>query len=201
MERTGGEKYATVFYCLLERDGRLSYVNAAHCPPMVVRAGGNACELEATGMPVGLMEEAEFEVAEQRLAPGDKLVIYTDGVTEAQNVAGRVLRQEAAAGDRGSTRRRTCAAIHDAIQGAVSAFTEGARAVGRYHAGGAGVRRVVPSYGLFNSAIRASKPLRYKSVRRSISADGGRMFRSTVSSRFLRVGTQTLPSANSTWLT
>ena len=38
--RTGGEKYATVFYCLLRRDGRLSYVNAAHCPPLVVRAGG-----------------------------------------------------------------------------------------------------------------------------------------------------------------
>ncbi len=77
-----------MFYCLLERGGRLSYVNAAHCPPMVVRAGGELSTLEATGMPVGLMEAAEFGVAEQRLAPGDKIVIYTDGVTEAQNAAG-----------------------------------------------------------------------------------------------------------------
>src|ERR1035437_8409727 len=37
LDRTGGEKYATVFYCLLHEDGRVYYVNAAHCPPMVVR--------------------------------------------------------------------------------------------------------------------------------------------------------------------
>ena len=41
LDRTGGEKYATVFYSLLDDDGRLSYVNAAHCPPMVVRADGH----------------------------------------------------------------------------------------------------------------------------------------------------------------
>ena len=58
LERTGGEKYATVFYCLLERDGRLSYVNAAHCPPLVVRASTEMRALEATGMPVGLIEGA-----------------------------------------------------------------------------------------------------------------------------------------------
>ena len=126
MDRTGGEKYATVFYALLELDGRLSYVNAAHCPPMVVRAGGELSTLEATGMPVGLMEAAEFGVAEQRLAPGDKIVIYTDGVTEAQNAAGEFfgkkrLRQivTARAGER-------CQAVHDAIQEAVTEFTEGA---------------------------------------------------------------------------
>ena len=42
-----GEKYATVFYSLLTRDGRLSYVNAAQCPPLLVRAGGIVAELEA----------------------------------------------------------------------------------------------------------------------------------------------------------
>jgi serine phosphatase RsbU (regulator of sigma subunit)/pSer/pThr/pTyr-binding forkhead associated (FHA) protein len=126
MDRTGGEKYATVFYCLLELDGRLSYVNAAHCPPMVVRAGGELSTLEATGTPVGLMETAEFAVAEERLAPGDKVVIYTDGVTEAQNSAGeffgrRRLREivTARAAD-------PCQALHDAIQQAVTEFTEGA---------------------------------------------------------------------------
>jgi len=126
LDRTGGEKYATVFYSLLDRDGRLGYVNAAHCPPLVVRRDGVQAELDSTGMPVGLMEEAVFTVAEERLGPGDKVIIYTDGVTEAQNTGGeffgkRRLR-DLAAGHAGSS----CAAMHDAIQEAVAAFTEGA---------------------------------------------------------------------------
>jgi serine phosphatase RsbU (regulator of sigma subunit)/pSer/pThr/pTyr-binding forkhead associated (FHA) protein len=126
LDRTGGEKYATVFYCLLHEDGRLYYVNAAHCPPMVVRANGERLELEASGTPVGLVETAEFSVVEQRLGAGDKIVIYSDGVTEAQNLERRFfgkrrLREvvEAHAGD-------SCTAIHDAIQDAVAVFTEGA---------------------------------------------------------------------------
>jgi serine phosphatase RsbU (regulator of sigma subunit)/pSer/pThr/pTyr-binding forkhead associated (FHA) protein len=126
LDRTGGEKYATVFYCLVHEDGRMYYVNAAHCPPMVVRANGERLELEASGMPVGLLETAEFAVVEQRLAAGDKIVIYSDGVTEAQNLekgffGKRRLREvvEAHAGD-------SSGAIHDAIQEAVAAFTEGA---------------------------------------------------------------------------
>lgn len=126
LERTGGGKYATVFYCLLDRGGLFSYVNAAHCPPIVVRADGTQMELAATGMPVGLIEEAEFTVAEWQLAPGDKVTIYSDGVTEAQNAAGEFfgkkrLRETVAAQAAG-----TCLAIHDAIQEAVAAFTEGA---------------------------------------------------------------------------
>ena len=126
LDRTGGEKYATVFYSLLHEDGRMYYVNAAHCPPILVRANGERSELEASGMPVGLMETAEFPVMEQRLGIGDKIVIYSDGVTEAQNLergffGKKRLRAlvEAHASD-------SCAAIHDAIQDAVAAFTEGA---------------------------------------------------------------------------
>jgi serine phosphatase RsbU (regulator of sigma subunit)/pSer/pThr/pTyr-binding forkhead associated (FHA) protein len=126
LDRTGGEKYATVFYCLLHGDGRMYYVNAAHCPPMLVRANGERLELEASGTPVGLVETAEFAVVEQRLVAGDKIVIYSDGVTEAQNLEKRFF---------GKRRLRevvefhaghSCAAIHDAIQEAVAAFTEGA---------------------------------------------------------------------------
>jgi serine phosphatase RsbU (regulator of sigma subunit)/pSer/pThr/pTyr-binding forkhead associated (FHA) protein len=126
IDRTGGEKYATVFYSLLDRNGRFSYVNAAHCPPMIVRANGERLELDANSTPVGLVETAGFPVLAQQLAPGDKVVIYTDGVTEAQNTEGqffgkRRLREivEAHAKD-------TCAMIHDAIQAGVAAFTEGA---------------------------------------------------------------------------
>src|ERR1035437_7466618 len=126
LDRTGGEKYATVFYCLLHDDGRMYYVNAAHAPPMVVGAKGERLEREASGMPGGVVKTAEFAVVELRLAAGDKIVIYSDGVTEAQNLEKRFfgkkrLREvvEAHAG-------HSCAAIHDAIQEAVAAFTEGA---------------------------------------------------------------------------
>jgi serine phosphatase RsbU (regulator of sigma subunit)/pSer/pThr/pTyr-binding forkhead associated (FHA) protein len=126
LEHTGGEKYATVFYCLIQEDGRVSYVNAAHCPPLVIRANGERIELAATGVPLGLIEGAEFSVQRQQLAAGDKIVIYSDGVTEAQDGAERFfgkkrLREvvEAHAFD-------SCTAIHDAVQEAVAAFTEGA---------------------------------------------------------------------------
>jgi sigma-B regulation protein RsbU (phosphoserine phosphatase) len=126
LDRTGGEKYATLFYCLLHGDGKIYYVNAAHCPPMVLRANGERLELDANSMPVGLIETAEFVVIEQELKAGDKVVIYSDGVTEAQNTekgffGKRRLREivEAHAAE-------SCTTIHDAIQEAVAAFTEGA---------------------------------------------------------------------------
>ena len=126
LNRTGGEKYATIFYSLIAADGQLHYVNAAHCPALWFRADGTHASLEATGMPVGLMEEAEFPVREERLAPGDKLVLYSDGVTESQNAEGeffgRKRLREAVAAHAGEP----CHAIHDAIQAAVAAFTEGA---------------------------------------------------------------------------
>jgi serine phosphatase RsbU (regulator of sigma subunit)/pSer/pThr/pTyr-binding forkhead associated (FHA) protein len=125
MDRTGGEKYATVFYCLLDLDGRLSYVNAAHCPPMVVRAGGELQTLDATGMPVGLMETAEFAVAQRQLAPGDKVVIYTDGVTEAQNAGGQFFGKKRLREVVTARAAEPCAVVHDAIQEAVREFTEG----------------------------------------------------------------------------
>jgi sigma-B regulation protein RsbU (phosphoserine phosphatase) len=126
LDRTGGEKYATVFYCLLHADGRLYYVNAAHCPPLVVRAGGRRLELPANGMPVGLMETAEFAVLEQRLEPGDKVVVYSDGVTEAQNTEGRFFGKRRLREAIQAHSGESCAVIHDAIQEAVAAFTEGA---------------------------------------------------------------------------
>lgn len=124
-DRTGGEKYATVFFSLLDREGRFSYVNAAHCPPIIAGLEGELTTLPATSVPVGLLESAEFCVSERTLRAGDKVVIYSDGVTEAQNGRAeffekRRLREIIAAHAAG-----TCSDIHDAIHDAVAAFTEG----------------------------------------------------------------------------
>jgi phosphoserine phosphatase RsbU/P len=125
LERTAGEKYATIFYALLDATGRLSYVNAAHCPPMIVRAGAEIVELEATGLPVGLVEGAQFDVAETQLIPGDKVIIYSDGVTEAQNPGGAFFGKKQLQDLAAARPACTCAEMHDAIQNAVTAFTEG----------------------------------------------------------------------------
>ncbi|HLH19422.1 MAG TPA: SpoIIE family protein phosphatase [Bryobacteraceae bacterium] len=126
LDRTGGEKYATVFYCLIMENGALHYVNAGHCAPLLVRPDGAHRTLEATAMPVGMLDGAEYAVAAERLERGDKIVIYTDGVSEAQNTAGEYFGKrrirEVAAAHAGAG----CADVHRALQDAVAAFTEGA---------------------------------------------------------------------------
>jgi serine phosphatase RsbU (regulator of sigma subunit) len=126
IDRTGGEKYATVFYCLLDQSGRLDYVNAAHCPPIVVRPSGETAELEATGVPVGLLEGSRYELAGRQLSPGEKVVIYTDGVTEAQDARGAFFGRKRLFDLVRAHAGASSTELHDAIQGAVREFTEGA---------------------------------------------------------------------------
>lgn len=86
--RTPPEKYATVFLASLEHEtGRLQYTNAGHNPALLIRAGGKIELLEACGTPLGLLPVSVFEAREVELEPGDSLVIYTDGITEAENPA------------------------------------------------------------------------------------------------------------------
>ncbi|HVN07156.1 MAG TPA: SpoIIE family protein phosphatase [Bryobacteraceae bacterium] len=125
-ERTAGEKYATVFYCTLERSGQLHYVNAGHCPPLVVRPAGKLESLDATGMPVGMIDMASFEVRQVSLAPGDKIVIYTDGVTEAQNQDGEFFGRQRLRQVITAHHTDSCQPLHEAVAGAVATFTEGA---------------------------------------------------------------------------
>lgn len=125
-ERTGGEKYATVFYCLLEHGGSLHYVNAGHCPAILMRASADLEWLPATAMPVGLMEQAEFEVQHRTLAAGDKLIIYTDGVSEAQNEQGEFFGKQRLRQVIVEHGAEPCQTLHDLVQDAVIAFSEGA---------------------------------------------------------------------------
>ena len=88
-ERLQLRNYATVFYCTVQKDGQMHWINAGHCPPLVVRADGTIELLPASGCPVGLFPAAAFGQEETRLRTGDKLVIYTDGVSEAENPSGQ----------------------------------------------------------------------------------------------------------------
>jgi len=79
--------FVTLFYGIIDKDaGTLTYVNAGHNPPIVLRQKtGEIEELALTGMAVGAMDDAEYTQEEIPLAVGDILVLYTDGITEAQN--------------------------------------------------------------------------------------------------------------------
>jgi phosphoserine phosphatase RsbU/P len=88
-DRTEGEKYATAFYCTISNDGVLRWANAGHVTPFLVRAGGAVRALNTTGMPLGMLPTACYAVEMERLAPGDKIVAYSDGLSEAQNGEGR----------------------------------------------------------------------------------------------------------------
>ena len=87
--RTSPERYATGFLAVLHTDsGRFCYANAGHNPALLMRATGGVEQLAATGLPLGLLPMGEYTREERALAPGDAVVVYTDGITEAANRAG-----------------------------------------------------------------------------------------------------------------
>ena len=98
-ENTSDNSYATLFFADYDdATRRLRYVNCGHLPPLLLRANGNAAinselqanieNLESTSTVLGLFENWECNVSETILNPGDTLLLYTDGVTEASDSTG-----------------------------------------------------------------------------------------------------------------
>jgi phosphoserine phosphatase RsbU/P len=82
-------RFVTLFYAELDpRKGALTFLNAGHNPPLIVHAGGTMEQLAAGGLPLGIMSDAEFREGRTQLLPGDVLVVYSDGVSEAVNPQG-----------------------------------------------------------------------------------------------------------------
>jgi serine phosphatase RsbU (regulator of sigma subunit) len=83
---TGSNSYATFFYAQLDEQTReLRYVNAGHNPPYLLRSAAEIEELPAGGTVIGMFPQESYEEARTDLKPGDVLVAFTDGVTEALN--------------------------------------------------------------------------------------------------------------------
>lgn len=88
-ESTQPNKYVTLVYAELDPAARrLTYVNAGHIPPYLVRGGGAASRLEQGGPALGLLEDARYDAGVVELLPGDLVAMVTDGVTEAQSPDG-----------------------------------------------------------------------------------------------------------------
>jgi len=85
----GGMRFTTAFLAELDPASRtISYVSAGHNAPMLRRAAGSCERLERGGLPFGIDATARFETGTAQLAPGDTLVIFTDGMVEAVNENG-----------------------------------------------------------------------------------------------------------------
>ena len=109
-----GEKYATVLLARLRRGGELEYVNCGHVPPLLVCAG-EVIRPPHGNVPVGLLPDATFESATCQMNSGDRFILVTDGVTEAENSLGDFFED---------SRLESAAAKSPTLEGILSAVTE-----------------------------------------------------------------------------
>jgi sigma-B regulation protein RsbU (phosphoserine phosphatase) len=125
---TTARQFVTAFYGVLDPEtGTLTYCNAGHVPPYLVGdAAGDDERLLRTGVPLGLFEGQTWEQKSVAMAPGDVLVLYTDGVTEAQSRDGRFFDAEALLASVRAHRGAPAAEMCEALLAAIDAFTEDA---------------------------------------------------------------------------
>jgi sigma-B regulation protein RsbU (phosphoserine phosphatase) len=86
-EKVGGQKYATLVIARLLGNGDLELINCGHVPPMLV-SNGKVTRLEEGNLPVGLVPNVEFSCTKLKLNAGERLLLVTDGVTEAEDAHG-----------------------------------------------------------------------------------------------------------------
>ncbi len=118
-------RFCTAFYATVTDDGTLTYCNAGHNPPMVFTADG-VKRLEKGGLILGLFEHATFEEDTITLVPGDLLVAFSDGVTEALSATGEEYGEDRLFACVEATRQKSTREILDAIFADVRQFSVGA---------------------------------------------------------------------------
>ncbi len=119
-------KFISFFYAELDpAAGRLTYVNAGHNPPLHVSAAGEVHPLQAGGLPLGVEEDQPYSEDRIELQPDDSVLLYTDGLTEAENEAGKEFGAERLAGLLGACRQKPAEEALEHIIAAVVAFNSG----------------------------------------------------------------------------
>lgn len=122
-------RFITFFMTIADpSSGQLTYVNAGHNPPLLIRASGQFEDLTGGGMILGIMPMATYQERQASLHPSDVLVLFSDGVTEASNPSGQEFGEGRLADLVASLRDRPAVEIVDEIHKAVAAFSEGAPA-------------------------------------------------------------------------
>lgn len=125
-DRAAVGRCATMFFGLLDPDGAFDFIRAGHPSPLLLRQG-EVSDLYSTGsLPLGLVGEATYTSSRTQLEPGDTLLLYTDGVTEAEDRDRNLFQEERlkeALGKRGDSSLKT---LQDGILSAIEEFTVGA---------------------------------------------------------------------------
>jgi serine phosphatase RsbU (regulator of sigma subunit) len=120
-------RFITFFFCVLDTStGDVAFANAGHNPPIVVRASGEAFMLEGGGPVLGILPFAPYSEQHTRLERGDMLVLYSDGVTEANNVAYEEFDEERFIEVLRQHRTEPAATVVQAVTKSLAEFTAGA---------------------------------------------------------------------------
>jgi phosphoserine phosphatase RsbU/P len=119
-------RFVTFCFAWLDPSGRsLAYANAGHNPPLLVHADGCVERLAEAGVVMGIFPDASYATASRPLNPGDRLLFFTDGVTEARNGNGDEFGDERLAAAARSGPTGTADALHQHLVSTVEAFTGG----------------------------------------------------------------------------
>ena len=120
-------RFITFFMMIADpATGEIVFTNAGHNPPMLFRAGGTVKQLEGGGMILGILPMAQYTESRVNMEPGDVLVLYSDGVTEAANPREDEFGEEHLMEFVNSMKDRNAAAIMNAIHAEVTRFAESA---------------------------------------------------------------------------
>ncbi len=125
-ENTPDDRYATMFFAVYDDHSReMEYANCGHNAPLLFRANGSLERLTSTSTVIGLFPDWKCVTQRLTLAPGDLLVIYTDGVTEANNEAGQEFGEVRLIETVRANRSLPPASLATCIQSAVQQFSFG----------------------------------------------------------------------------
>lgn len=119
-------KFVTFFYaCYDSASRKLRYTNAGHNPPMLVRRDGACVPLEKGGTVLGIFGESRFEQGEVQLAAGDRVLLFTDGITEVTNAAGEEFGEDRLLAFVRAHRNLSAIALQERLMAAVTKFCGG----------------------------------------------------------------------------
>jgi phosphoserine phosphatase RsbU/P len=125
VENTPSNKFITMFVAELDpKTGVLDFINAGHNPPLIGRIDGKVEELESGGFSLGMFGFATYETGQVKLEPGEALVVYSDGVSEANNAKGEEFGMERLSNVVRNNLGRSAAGLRDKVESSLSGFCQ-----------------------------------------------------------------------------
>lgn len=128
-ENTPANRFVTLFIAELDpATGILHYINAGHNPPLLVQRDGQVKQLASGGFPLGILPMAQYDVGEIKLEESETLLVYSDGVSEANNLRGEEFGMARLEEVVKKNMKSSASSLRDKVESALSAFTQTAPA-------------------------------------------------------------------------